>query len=71
MVVVLAPAVDKIYESFTHNLLTIDQVNPNLFSLMGIHKKCIYNARKFESNFGRGQNGCACVAMGEQQYILH
>ena len=38
---------------------------------MGIHKECIANASKFESYFGGGEHGCACVAMGNQQYTLH
>ena len=37
---------------------------------MGIHKECIANAIKFESDFKGGQNGCAGVDMGEQQYDL-
>ena len=71
MVVVLAPAVDKICESFTHNLLSRDQGNPNLLYLMGIYKECISNARKFESDFWGSQHGCVCVAMGKQQYAIH
>ena len=37
-------------------------------SFMGIHKD---NAIEFESDFGGGQHGCACIAMGDQQYTLH
>ena len=58
MVVELAPAIDKICESLTHNLLTQDQVNPTLLSLMGTHKEFIDNASKFDSNFRGGQHGC-------------
>ena len=65
------PAADKICESFTHNPLTRGQGNPTFLYLMGIHKECISNASKFDSDFEGGHNGCACVAMGEQKYILH
>ena len=71
MLVVLAPAVDKICESFTHNPLMRAQGNPTFLSLMGIHKECIANASEFESDFGGGKYGCACVAMRDQQYLLH
>ena len=71
MVVVLAPDVDNICESFTHNLLTRAQVNPTLLSPMVIHKECIANTSKSESDFGGGKHGCACAAMGNQQYNLH
>ena len=71
MVVVFAPAVNKICESFTHNPLTWDQGKPTFLYLMGIHKECITNASKFESDFGGGKHGCVCISMGEQKYILH
>ena len=71
MVVVSAPSVDNICESFTHNLLTWVQGNPIFLSLTGTHKECIYNESKFESDFGGGQHVCACVVMGDQQYYLH
>ena len=54
MVVVSAPAVDKMCESFTHNPLMRAQSNPTFSSLMGIHKECIANASEFESDFGGG-----------------
>ena len=54
VVVVLAPAVDKICESFTKNPLTRAQENPTFLSIMVMHKQCITNASKFESNFGGG-----------------
>ena len=41
MVVISAPAVDKIYEPFTHNPLTRYQVKPTFPSFMGTHKECI------------------------------
>ena len=69
MVVISAPSINKICESFTHNSLTRDRVNPIFLSLVGIHKDCIANVSKFESNFGGGNYGCACVAMGDYQYL--
>ena len=71
MVVISAPAIDKIRESFTHNLLTRPQGNPTLLSIMEIQKECIANTSNFESNFGGGQHDCACTTMGKQKYILH
>ena len=71
MVVVSAPAFDKICKSFTHNQLTRAYGKPTVLSLMEIHKECIANTSKFESNFKRGKHGCACVAIGDQQYALH
>ena len=65
VVVVLAPAADKICESFTHNPLTGGQGKPTFLSLMGINKECIANASKSESNFGGGNNGCTCITMGK------
>ena len=67
MVVLLAPATENICESFIHNPLARAQGKPTFLSLMGLHKECITNASKFESDFGGGQHGCTCVAMGEQQ----
>ena len=52
-------------------MLTRSQGKPVLLYLMGMHKGWIADARKFESNFGGGQNGCACVATGNQKYALH
>ena len=46
MVVVLAPTVGNICESFKHNPVTWDQEEPNLLPLMGIHKDFIANANK-------------------------
>ena len=71
MVVVLEPAADKIYKSFTHNLLTRAQGNPTLLSITIIHKECIPNISKLESNFGGGQHGFACISIGNQQYALY
>ena len=71
MVVVLAPAVDKICESFTQNPLIWTQVNPTFLYFMGIHKEFIVHASEFESDFGEGKHGWACVAMGNQKYTLH
>ena len=71
MVVVSAPVVDKICESFTHNPMTRSQGNPTFNSLVGSHKECIANTSKFECNFGGWKYVYACVAMGYQQYILH
>ena len=67
MVVVSTPDVDKICESFTHNLLMRDQGKPTFLSLIEIHKEFIANASKFESDFGGGQHGCACATMGKQK----
>ena len=67
MVLVLAPAVDKICESFTHNLLTLSQGSTTLLSLMGIQKEYIAN----ESELWGGQYGYACISMGNQKYTLH
>ena len=63
----MLPAVENIFESFTHNPLTQAQSKPTLISLMGIHKYCIANASKFVSDFGRGRHVCMYVAMVEQQ----
>ena len=71
MVVVLAPAVEKNCESFTHNPLTRDQGKPTFLSLMGFHKQCIANVSKFESDLWGGRHGCACITMVNQQYALH
>ena len=71
MVVVLAPAVENICDSSTHNLLKRAQGNPTFLSLMGIHKDYIANASKFESDFVGGKHGCVCVVTGDQQYLLH
>ena len=54
MVVVSAPAVDKICESFTHNPPTRAQGKPTFPSLMVIHKEYIANVSEFESDFGGG-----------------
>ena len=54
MVVVSAPEVDNICESFTHNLITGTQLNPTFLSMMGINKECIDNAKKFDSKFRGG-----------------
>ena len=62
----MALAVDKICESFTNNPITRAQGKPTFLSLMGIHKECIANTSKLESDFGGRQHGCACVAMGDQ-----
>ena len=71
MVVILAPVFNKIYKSFTHNLLTRSQGKYTFISLIGIHKKFISNVNKFESGFGGGKHGCVCIAIGNQQYALH
>ena len=71
MVVISAPNVNKICESFTHNPLTKTQVNTKILSLMGIDKECISNTSKFESDFQGVHHGCACVALYDQQYALH
>lgn len=71
MVVVLAPAIDNICESFTHYPLTRDQGKPTFLSLMVTHKECIAIAGEFESDFEGGQHVCACVDIGNQQYALH
>ena len=65
MVVVLAPAVNRIFESLTHNPLTRAQRKNTLLSIVGIHKECIANARKFESDFVGRQHGCTRVDMGK------
>ena len=70
IVFVSATAANKICKSFKHNPLMRDQGNPNFLSLMGIHKECIANMIEYEPNFGGGQHGCTCIAMGEQKYIL-
>ena len=71
MVVILAPAVYKICESFINNPLTRAQGNPKFLYLMGMHKECIANASEIEFDFGGGQHGCTCVAMDDQKYTLH
>ena len=71
MVVVSAPAADKICESFTQNPLIWTQGNPTFLYFMGIHKEFIVHASEFESDFGGGKHGWACVAMGNQKYTLH
>ena len=48
MVVVLAPAADRICGSFTYNVLTWAQGKPTFLSLMGMHKERIENTIKFE-----------------------
>ena len=45
MVVVSAPDVDKICESFTYKPLMRSWGNPNFISLIGIHKELIDNAK--------------------------
>ena len=57
VVVVSALGVNKIYESFTHNPLTLAQGNPTFISLVGSHKYCIANVIEFGSNSGGGQHG--------------
>ena len=57
MVGVLAPAVDKICESFTKKPLTQAQGNPTFLYLMGINKERIANTSKFEPDFGGGKYG--------------
>ena len=57
MVFVLAPAVNKIRESFTQNSLTQAQGNPTFLYLMGINKERIANTSKFEPDFGGGKYG--------------
>ena len=71
MTVVSVLNISNICESFTHNLLTRAQGKTTFLSLMRIPKKCIANAYEFESDFGGGKNGCACVSMGDQQYNLY
>ena len=71
MVVVSAPAVYKICESFMHNPPMQARGNPTFQSLTKIHKECIDNTRDFESDFGGGKHGCECFDIGEQQCILH
>ena len=71
MVVILAPAVDKICESFTYNPLKQSQAKPIFLSLMGIHKECIANESEFESDFRGGKHGFTSVTMVDQQYTLH
>ena len=67
----MALAINKICESFTQNLLTRSQGNPNFLSLMEIHKEFISNASEFNTEFGGGHHGWACFAMGDQQYGIH
>ena len=71
MVVVLAPAINKMCELFTHNPLTRAQGKPIFLSLMGIHKECITNSSEFESDFGGGHHVYAYVVVGDQQYSIH
>ena len=71
MVVVLAPAINKICESFTHKLLTRAQGKTIFLSLMGIHKEHTTNESEFESDFRGGKHGCVCASMGNHQYALH
>ena len=66
MVVVLAPAIDKICESLTYNPLTRAQGKPTFLSLILIHEEFIVNEREFESDFWGGQHGIVCIAMGDQ-----
>ena len=51
-------------------MLTRAMGNLIFLSLMGMHKEYIKNASEFESYIGGGQNVYACVAMGDQQYVL-
>ena len=71
MVIVLAPVVDKICESFKHNPLKRSHYKSTFLYPMGIYNEFIDNLSKFESELGGGQHGCVCVAMAKQQYILH
>ena len=71
MVVVSATDVNKICKLFTHNPLIQDQGNPTLLSIMGIHKECIANVSEFKSEFREVKHVYVCVAMGNQQHLLH
>ena len=56
MVVILAPAKNKICEPFTYKYLTRSQGKPTFLSLMVMHKECIenMNTSKFESILDEG-----------------
>ena len=66
MVVISAPAVNKICKSFIQNPITRDQGKPKFISLMDMHMEYITNMSEYEFDFGGGEHGCACVAMENQ-----
>ena len=65
MVVVWAPATDKICEAFTHNPLMRAQGNTNFLYLMGTQKEFIAYVSEFDSDFGGGKHVYVCVATGD------